>query len=486
VFPTNASNRAVEWVSSNKAIATVLDGKVIAMGAGGATITAKTANGKEASCSIQISAPGTAGSSPGAKQAVFVKGIHFSVSALKLKYNQTYGIKLTISPDNADNKSITFSSSDNSIATIDDSGNITSFGKSGTCVITAQAVGSAFATINITVDDASGVAGNGGNSNGFETTPTPSDNKGSAGYENTQTQDTVHISFPAVVPQEIDGSTAYAIPLTDAGNSDSVQYKGKCGDVNYIFSFKYARSAENEFMRVQNLLEIMRKQCNVYSGLTYTMEGSSYVPSHASSVGIPTELRDWINSHISAIDEMNNISNQVLNMIKYFVGFQPITEPTDEQLSQWISLMDEMINRFETDLWSTKIIKTVENIYIDCIVLRSIFTDPPSGGIVNYIYNHMDMLPDFSDLIAYIQKTYNPYVTLFSDLDHYHKLMYWTVTVSNDAGSPQRSFILRPCGHLFQGADDYTITVQASKCGTFGNVMHDQLATTIITLEAAE
>lgn len=54
VLPSSASNKAVTWESSNRAVATVEDGYVYGNAPGTATITAKTSNGKTASCTITV------------------------------------------------------------------------------------------------------------------------------------------------------------------------------------------------------------------------------------------------------------------------------------------------------------------------------------------------------------------------------------------------------------------------------------------------
>lgn len=57
VIPTNATNKEITWSSSNTKIATVIDGKINGVGVGEATITAKSANGKEATCKVTVNEP---------------------------------------------------------------------------------------------------------------------------------------------------------------------------------------------------------------------------------------------------------------------------------------------------------------------------------------------------------------------------------------------------------------------------------------------
>lgn len=56
VDPENSFDKAVSWSSSDQGVATVAAGKVTAKAAGKATVTAKTSNGKSASCLITVRA----------------------------------------------------------------------------------------------------------------------------------------------------------------------------------------------------------------------------------------------------------------------------------------------------------------------------------------------------------------------------------------------------------------------------------------------
>ena len=54
VTPSNATNLAMDWWSSNTSVATVYDGSVVALSEGTATITVTTYNGFEASCTVTV------------------------------------------------------------------------------------------------------------------------------------------------------------------------------------------------------------------------------------------------------------------------------------------------------------------------------------------------------------------------------------------------------------------------------------------------
>lgn len=58
VQPSNATDKAVQFTSSNETIATVtpVQGKITGVKAGTATITATTSNGKTAVCEVTVTA----------------------------------------------------------------------------------------------------------------------------------------------------------------------------------------------------------------------------------------------------------------------------------------------------------------------------------------------------------------------------------------------------------------------------------------------
>ena len=119
VNPENATNRTVEWKSSDTTIATVDEtGKVTAVKAGGVTITA-TADGKTEECQVTV-------------EPVAVTGVSLSPEAVQLAVGTTTTLKATVAPDNATNQKVTWSSSRPEVATVEGNG-----------LITAKAIGQA-------------------------------------------------------------------------------------------------------------------------------------------------------------------------------------------------------------------------------------------------------------------------------------------------------------------------------------------------------
>ncbi|MEI5993772.1 Ig-like domain-containing protein [Candidatus Enterococcus mansonii] len=116
ITPENATNKQVNWSSSNTAIATVSEnGDVTGISAGEVIITAQTAVGyKKATAKIRI-----------IPKKVAVTDITVPPSTIQLKLKEVKQLTAVVKPENATNKKITWSSSDPSIATVSGNGEIT-------------------------------------------------------------------------------------------------------------------------------------------------------------------------------------------------------------------------------------------------------------------------------------------------------------------------------------------------------------------------
>lgn len=151
VSPSNATVKTVKWSSNKTSVATVNSkGKVTAKAAGTAVITAKSGS-KSAKCTVVVTDNTTV--------SVPVTGVTISQSELVLAVNATSPLKATVTPDNATNKQVVWSSSDASVATVDNSGNVKGVA-SGTAKISVTTVDGGFsAECTVTVKDSISVTG---------------------------------------------------------------------------------------------------------------------------------------------------------------------------------------------------------------------------------------------------------------------------------------------------------------------------------------
>lgn len=144
VSPSNASNKSVKWTSGNPKVATVnSSGKVTAVANGNTTITATAADGsgKKDICAVTVNIPKPADPTPTpdpTPSVVKVSSVSLNPSSLSLtKKGQTAQLSASVSPSNATNKSVTWSSSNSNVATVSN-GMVTAVGN-GSATITATA-----------------------------------------------------------------------------------------------------------------------------------------------------------------------------------------------------------------------------------------------------------------------------------------------------------------------------------------------------------
>ncbi len=137
--PTNTTDsKIVTWSSNDSSVATVSGGKVTAVNAGTATITAKVGS-KTATCSVTVNAA----SKP-------LTGISLNKSSMALPEEGTEQLTVTYTPsDTTDSKTVTWTSSNSAIASVDNGGIVRGV-KTGTTRITA-AVGNYIASCDVTV-----------------------------------------------------------------------------------------------------------------------------------------------------------------------------------------------------------------------------------------------------------------------------------------------------------------------------------------------
>ena len=146
VLPENATNKTVTWISSNEEVATVVNGVVTAVAKGEVTITAQ-AGEKTATCKVTVIAK-TEEPTPEQPTVVTVSGITLNTGALSLQVGEKGTLTATVSPSDATDKTVTWTSSNTAVATVSN-GEVTAVAE-GTATITAQA-GEVTATCEVTV-----------------------------------------------------------------------------------------------------------------------------------------------------------------------------------------------------------------------------------------------------------------------------------------------------------------------------------------------
>ncbi|MDR0232854.1 MAG: Ig-like domain-containing protein [Dysgonamonadaceae bacterium] len=122
ILPDDVSDKRIEWSSSNEAIATVsANGLVTAIKAGTAIITVKTVDGNyTATCNVTILQP--------------VTGVILNKTELILNKLQSETLIATVQPSDASNKNVSWSSNNETVAIVDQTGKIDAL-TTGTAVI---------------------------------------------------------------------------------------------------------------------------------------------------------------------------------------------------------------------------------------------------------------------------------------------------------------------------------------------------------------
>ena len=138
VAPANATDKTVTWTSSNTKVATVINGTVKAVANGTATITAATKNGKRATCTVTVTTDTT--------------GVKLSRTSATVGKGSTLSLTATVSPASASDTSLTWTSSNKKVATVDKNGKVKGI-KKGTATITVKTANGQTAECKITVSE---------------------------------------------------------------------------------------------------------------------------------------------------------------------------------------------------------------------------------------------------------------------------------------------------------------------------------------------
>jgi len=141
IIPDNATNKSVSWKSSDGTVATVDSfGKVTALKIGTAIITVTTVDRKKtATCAVTV-------------KPVVVTGVSLNKTSLAIMEGLSETLAVTVSPNNATDKNVSWTTSNNAVVMVDNSGKVTAL-KVGTADITVTTKdGKKTAICNITVN----------------------------------------------------------------------------------------------------------------------------------------------------------------------------------------------------------------------------------------------------------------------------------------------------------------------------------------------
>ena len=141
VLPDDATDKAVTWSVAPSGVVNVDGGAVTAIAAGECVITAK-AGEKEAICNVTVTA-----------QVVPVESITLNVSDVEVEIGATYQLSATVLPANATNKKVTWTSTNETYATVSENGLITAKAITESPIAIKASAGGKEASCSLTVKD---------------------------------------------------------------------------------------------------------------------------------------------------------------------------------------------------------------------------------------------------------------------------------------------------------------------------------------------
>ena len=138
ITPSDTTNKNIQWTSSNNSVATVdSNGVVTSKNSGSTIITATTHNGLKTEFFIEVETP--------------VTNITLNSNEINLNPGGTFKLDATVNPSNASNKNIKWISANESIATVDQSGNVAADVAGTTYISAVSADGKVVATCTVNV-----------------------------------------------------------------------------------------------------------------------------------------------------------------------------------------------------------------------------------------------------------------------------------------------------------------------------------------------
>lgn len=122
INPIPTSRQIILYTSSNPKVVKVdANGHITAISNGSAIVTAHTNNGLKSNCNILV-------------DNIKIKAISVKQSSVQVRTGEMFDIQTSITPSNANNKTLEYVSSNPKVATVDDSGTVQSIGLGATTI----------------------------------------------------------------------------------------------------------------------------------------------------------------------------------------------------------------------------------------------------------------------------------------------------------------------------------------------------------------
>lgn len=139
IDPANATHQSVVWSSSNESVIKVDNGVVTGLSVGDATITVKSVSGNHsAECKVSV-------------KPIPVSGISFTEERVSFAEGRTHQLSVSVEPENATDKTVSYESLTNDFFTVSSTGLITAL-KEGAGSIVAKSSNGLTANIDVEVE----------------------------------------------------------------------------------------------------------------------------------------------------------------------------------------------------------------------------------------------------------------------------------------------------------------------------------------------
>lgn len=149
VTPEDATDKTLTWSSSDENVAAVADGLVTAIAPGQTSITVTAYNGKEASCVVTVN--------PKEPEIIHVESVSLDQTEIAAVPGSEIILVATVLPEDATDKTLVWTSSNETVATVDQTGKVTVMSE-GSAIVTAASAENAEIKAECVVEAVSWVA----------------------------------------------------------------------------------------------------------------------------------------------------------------------------------------------------------------------------------------------------------------------------------------------------------------------------------------